>query len=144
MRNLAERLVSSETKDRGSRESKIEASFTVCEKLRQELVALTGVAGFCALLTRTLALLHKEDVLRLGIRRIRLDGSLERVDRAGISDAPEAPEQDPVILPAQLLDLLGVFIGEPMTVQIVENVWPELNVAGLKQANADQIEGAHL
>ena len=143
MRKLAERLVSSETKDGGSRQSKIEASFTVCEKLRQELVVLTGVAGFCSLLARTLALLQKEDLLRLGIISIRVDGSLERVDLAGIPDDPEAPEQDPVILPAQLLDLLAVFVGEPMTVQIVENVWPELNGADLKQVNADQTEGAH-
>ena len=65
------------------------------------------------------------------------------MDHAEIPDDPEALEQDPVILPAQLLDLLAVFIGEPMTVQIVENVWPELNVAGLRQSNADQTEGAH-
>ncbi|MEI6871316.1 MAG: hypothetical protein WCL08_03450 [Verrucomicrobiota bacterium] len=144
MRELAERLVSSEIKDSGSRQSEIEASFSVCEKLRQELVVLTGVAGFCALLSRTLALLHKEDVQRLGITRIRMDGSLEKVDHSGIPDTLEAPAQDPVILPAQLLDLLSVFIGEPMTVQIVEKVWPELDVSELRQSNADQTEGAHL
>ncbi|NBV87097.1 MAG: hypothetical protein EBS01_12735, partial [Verrucomicrobia bacterium] len=107
-----------------------------------ELVALTGATGFCALLTRTLTLLQQENVLRLGIKRIRVDGSLERVEHVQMADQPEAPENDPVILPAQLLDLLAAFIGEPLTLRIVENIWPGLEIASLQTVHTKPTEAA--
>ena len=141
MLKLAKRLVLSETKDSNSHQSKIEAGFTVCEKLRQELVTLSGISGVCALLNRTVQLLHKEDVVGLGIIKIRLDGSLERAEIIRGRGDQEASERDPVILPAQLLDLLVTLIGETLAVQIVGTVWPEVELADTKQ-DVGQKEGA--
>ena len=141
MLKLAKRLVLSETKDASSYQSEIEAGFTVCEKLRQELVTLSGVSGVCALLNRTLQLLNKEDVIRLGIIKIRLDGSFERAEVVRGPSDKEASGWESVILPAQLLDLLVTLIGETLAVQIVGTVWPEVDLAEMKH-DADQKEGA--
>jgi len=141
MLKLAKRLVLSETKDASSYQSEIEAGFTVCEKLRQELVTLSGVSGVCALLNRTLQILDKEDVIRLGIVKIRLDGSFERAEVVRGPSDKEASERDPDILPAQLLDLLVTLIGETLAVQIVGTVWPEVELADMIQ-DVGQKEGA--
>ena len=141
MLKLAKRLVLSETKDASSYQSEIEAGFTVCEKLRQELVTLSGVSGVCALLNRTLQILDKEDVIRLGIIKIRLDGSFERAEIVRGPGDKEASERDPVILPAQLLDLLVTLIGETLAVQIVGTVWPKVDLTEMKQ-DVGQTEGA--
>jgi len=141
MLKLAKRLVLSETKDSSSHQSKIEAGFTVCEKLRQELVTLSGISGVCALLNRTVQLLHKEDVAGLGIVKIRSDGSVERAEIIRGAGDQGASERDPVILPAQLLDLLVTLIGETLAVQIVRTVWPEVELADMKK-DVGQTEGA--
>jgi len=141
MLKLAKRLVLSETKDASSYQSEIVAGFTVCEKLRQELVTLSGVSGVCALLNRTLQILDKEDVIRLGIIKIRLDGSFERAEIVRGPGDKEASERDPVILPAQLLDLLVTLIGETLAVQIVGTVWPKVDLTEMKQ-DVGQTEGA--
>ena len=141
MLKLAKRLVLSEAKDSNSHQSKIEAGFTVCEKLRQELVTLSGISGVCALLNRTVQLLHKEDIVGLGIVKIRSDGSVERAEIIRGPGDQEALERDPVILPAQLLDLLVTLIGETLAVQIVGTVWPEVELADMKQ-DVGQKEGA--
>jgi hypothetical protein len=97
----------------------------VTEKLRDALVTLTGVKGVQALLTRSLALAKREAPILRSLS-VGPNGTLEGLDE--ISEAYSASEISRAggILIAQLLGLLGTFIGEALTARILHNAWPDL------------------
>lgn len=97
----------------------------VCEKLRVPLAKLAGVAGFCSLLSRALAL-AKAEVPSLDAVRVGTGGSLEGFDGIGRTEDAEAG----VAVVSQLLGLLVTFIGEPLTLRLVRDAWPNTSVAG--------------
>ncbi len=76
MRNFAERLISFETDANKPAELKAPFDFQVSEKLRPHLALLMGVAGFRALLSRSLAL-AQEEVRWLRAVHVKWDGSWE-------------------------------------------------------------------
>ena len=92
----------------------------VCEKLRLPLARLAGVAGFRSLMSRALAL-AKAEVSSLAAVQVRADGSLEGLDAAG----PDRDGEGGVVVVAQLLGLLVTFIGEPLTLRLVRDAWPD-------------------
>lgn len=101
------------------------AVFRVCEKLRQHLSSLVGAAGFRSLLSRALVL-AKAEVSWLGGLKINPDGSLAipepieaQFDKDGAAKGEEA-------LIAQLLGLLVTFIGEALTLRLVNDIWPRV------------------
>jgi hypothetical protein len=94
-------------------------AFRVAEKLRRPLSTLLGAAAFRALLARALAL-AKARVPGLGGLQVKPDGALE-----GLIDDRTPEAGAPVI--AQLLSLLGLFIGEDITLRLVVDIWPELS-----------------
>jgi len=98
------------------------AAFRVCERLRQPFSTLVGVAGFRSLLSRALALANDE-VRWLKVVHVRADGSLEVVDGMRLSD-PEIAEGAAVLV-AQLISLLETFIGETLTLHLLQETWPE-------------------
>lgn len=102
--------------------------FGVCEKLRQPLSMLAGVAGFRSLLSRALALAGDE-VRWLKAVHVKADGSLEGLDEAQLSDAEIAAGE--AVLVARLIGLLVTFIGEALTVHLVQEAWPEASLGGL-------------
>jgi hypothetical protein len=87
------------------------AAGRVCDRLRQPLARLAGVAGFRSLLSRAVALAKAEDGALHAVR-VREDGTLEGMPGAGGA------------VVAHLLGLLVTFIGEPLTRQLVSEVWP--------------------
>ena len=91
----------------------------VCEKLRVPLSTLAGVAGYRALISRALAL-AKAEVPSLAAVHVRMDGYLE-VPRGDM----DKTQYGDVALVAKLLGLLGTFIGEALTMQLVRDVWPD-------------------
>jgi len=94
-----------------------------CEKLRVMLVMLVGGIGFRSLLSRALAM-AKAEVPSLDAVRVRADGSLEGLDGVGPTQAAE----DGVVVVAQLIGLLVTFVGEPLTLHLVRDAWPEAPV----------------
>ena len=122
MRNYAQRLIAYEAQQNHSSGKDHSAAFGVCEKLREPLASLSGRNGFRSLLSRALALAGDE-VRWLRAVHIKADGSLEcpaemsELDQKEISDGENA-------LVAQLLGLLVTFIGEPLTLSLVREVWP--------------------
>lgn len=93
----------------------------VYEKLRRHLCALTGVAGFQSLASRALTL-AREEAPRLSAVKIIADGSIQGLGEA----APQTDKDDGgTILIAQLLGLLFIFIGEALTLRLVQDVWPD-------------------
>lgn len=123
MNSLAQRLVAEERRAGASPGAKSRAAFQVCEKLRGPLSTFAGVAGFRSLLSRALALAKAKAPVLAGVE-IQPDGSfhysaelLTQLDTTEVADAA-------LILTEQLLDLLEVFIGEALTLRLVQTVWP--------------------
>ena len=88
----------------------------VCEALRIALTKVAGSEGFAALLRRALALAGAQ-VPTLQSVKIKPDGHLEGLDEV---DADAA-----VALTAHLLGLLVTFIGEPLTLRLLREAWPD-------------------
>lgn len=100
----------------------------VCEKLRPKLSTLMGATGYRALLSRARTLAAVEAPL---LRELQVDaaGSLINSDkRAARVDNAEDLDAG-VVLVAHLLSLLVAFIGESLTLQILAEIWPQLNAS---------------
>ena len=98
----------------------------VCEKLRQPLSSLAGVAGFRSLLSRAL-MLARAEAPSLSVVQVAPDGSLMGLDEFGSQEEKVKNQavEGGAILIARLLDLLFLFIGEGITLRLVHDVWPE-------------------
>jgi hypothetical protein len=117
-RDLAQRLLSHENAAGKTSEPTEFAAFGVCEKLRQPLSTLAGVAGFRSLLSRALTLARAE-APSLSAVQVAADGSLQGLDGLRpLVDADDAGEAG-IILVTHLLALLVRVVGEAMTLQLV-------------------------
>jgi hypothetical protein len=119
MQGFARRLVTHEAVG-----NKPPAFGGVVEKLRPPLVALTGVLGFQSILSRALAVAG-EDVRWLRAMHIKGDGSLECPAEMTHLDKEEIADGE-VALIARLLGLLMTFIGEALTLHLLQDAWPEV------------------
>jgi len=141
MRDFAERLIAYETTKNKSSETKTRAAFLVGEKLRPQLAALMGNVGFCALISRALALTSAE-VPWLRAVHVKTDGSFEGFDEFGAQVDPDEIFEGRVVLLAQLLGLLVAFIGENLTLRLVREVWPKLSLNDVDLGTGDKNEKA--
>ena len=117
-RDLAQRLLAHEYAAGKTSEPTEFAAFAVCERLRQPLVTLAGVAGFRSLLSRALTLARAE-APSLSVIQVAADGSLKGLGELRPRvDADQAREAG-IILITQLLGLLVRVVGEAMTLQLV-------------------------
>jgi hypothetical protein len=117
-RDLAQRLLAYQNAAAETSEPKEFAAFGVCERLRQPLITLAGLASFRSLLFRALALARAE-APSLSAVQVAADGSLQGLD--GLrqqADADQAREAG-IILITQLLGLLVRVLGEAVTLQLV-------------------------
>jgi hypothetical protein len=112
-RHLAQRLLTYEAVAGENSEPAESAAFRVCAKLRRPLTTLAGVAGFRSLLSRALTLARAAD------------GSLKGLDELEPQIGKEQARDGGAILIAQLIGLLLTFIGEGITLRLVQDVWPE-------------------
>jgi hypothetical protein len=117
-RDLAQRLLADENVASKTSESTEFAAIGVCEKLREPLITLAGVAGFRSLLSRALTL-ARADAPSLSAVRVAADGSLQGLGELRPRvDADQAREAE-IILITQLLGLLVRVVGEATTLQLV-------------------------
>jgi hypothetical protein len=121
-RHLAQRLLTYEAVAGEHSEPAESAAFRVCAKLRRPLITFAGVAGFRSLLSRALVLARAE-APGLSAVEVAADGSLKGQDKFA-SQSNKAGDAG-VILIAQLIGLLLTFIGEGLTLRLVQDVWPE-------------------
>jgi hypothetical protein len=128
-RHLAQRLLAYEAVTGENSEPAESAAFRVCAKLRRPLITLTGVAGFRSLLSRALTLARAE-APSLSAVQVAADGSLKGLDELASQTDKEQVRDEGAILVAQLLGLLLTFIGEGLTLRLVQNEWPEAAVDG--------------
>jgi hypothetical protein len=87
----------------------------VCEKLRIALTRLAGSDGFAALMRRAVALARADGAGDAIMNKA--DGTVEGLDRS----TGEAGQ----LIIAHLLELLMTFIGWPLTMRVVRQIWPE-------------------
>ena len=117
-RDLAERLLAYENAAGKASEPAELAAFAVCERLRQPLITLAGVAGFRSLLSRSLTL-SRVDAPSLSSLQVAADGSLQGLDELRTQVDPDQAREAGAILIAHLLGLLVRVVGEAMTLQLV-------------------------
>ena len=119
MREIAERLFADEAAAATPSEASVPVAFRVSEKLRRPLTTLAGAAGFHSLLVRALTL-AKREAPSLGVLRVNAAGLLENIE-------PNLNRHDAeggALLVAHLIELLFSFIGEPLTLRLMHDVWP--------------------
>ena len=130
LRDLVQRLLALEASSGKTREAAGSAAFAICETLRQSFSTLAGVAGFRSLLSRALAL-ARDDVSWLKAVHVNVDGSLDvkGLDGPQLSDAEIAEGEAALV--AELIGLLVTFIGATLTLQLLQQAWPEASLGGL-------------
>ena len=118
---LARRILACEEDARDSPQA--HAASRAIEKLRLHLTKFVGTAGFQTLLARSLSL-AKAQVDWLGPIQVTTDGALTGLQEAAQTrDVNEARKGETALL-TQLLALLITFIGEPITLRMVRDIWP--------------------
>jgi hypothetical protein len=123
-RHLAQRLLTYEALAGENSEPAETAASRVCERLRQPLITLAGVAGFRSLLSRALTLARAE-APSLNTVEVEADGSVKGLGDLASQIDKEQTRDGGAILIAQLIGLLLTFIGEGLTLRLVQDVWPE-------------------
>jgi len=123
-RYLAQRLLTYEAGAGQNSQPAESAAFRVCAKLRRPLTAFAGVAGYRSLLSRALTLARAE-APSLSAVQVAADGSLQGLDELEPQIDKERARDGGAILIAQLIGLLLTFIGEGLTLRLVQDVWPE-------------------
>ena len=109
----------------------------VIDKLRPQLAMLMGNIGFRALLSRTLAL-SKTEFPWLRAVHVKPEGSLEGLDELGTQVNPDEISKGCLVLLAQMLGLLVTFIGEDLTLRLVQEVWPKLPLNSLDAGKGER------
>jgi hypothetical protein len=126
---LARRLLIYESKAGKSSEPGKSPTLRVYEKLRQNLGAFAGIAGFKSLASRALALARSEDP-GFSKARVAEDGTLQGLGEIEHqvdfdNEAVGEPSSEAgIILIARLLGLLHIFLGETLTARLLRVTWP--------------------
>lgn len=140
LRIFAQRIIACETNGHKPAKTSVAATdFAVEAKLRPRLALLMGQGGFRALLTRSLALASSE-VSCLRTVQVGADGSLAGLEELSTQFAPEELLESRVVLLAQLLGLLVVFIGPGLTTRLVAETWPKILLDDLDFVNGGKNE----
>jgi hypothetical protein len=138
-RHLAQRLLTYEAVAGENSEPAESAAFRVCAKLRRPLITLAGVAGFRSLLSRALTLARAE-APSLSAVQVTTDGSLKGLDELEPQADKEHARDGGAILVAQLIGLLLTFIGEGLTLRLVQDVWPDVIFDGRVSEKRGKLE----
>jgi hypothetical protein len=121
IRRLAERLLAYEG---GAGDPSRLAAVRVSKKLSRPLNTLVGAAGFRSLLSRALALGNTE-VAYLKAIQVNGDGNLEGFDKVKAQFSNAELAKGEVIFIGRLLGLLVTFIGEDLTLVLLQEAWPK-------------------
>ncbi len=127
IRNLARRLLALEADRNEQAEGTAAAALSAVARLRSYLTKLIGGAGFQALLSRALAL-AKTEAGWLEPVRVQADATVAGFSEAARQQPPNAAAEGCAALLAQALGLLVTFVGEALTLRLVQEIWPEARI----------------
>ena len=128
IRELAERMIAAEVAVRNG--SGPHESLAFCDKLRLSLTRFAGADAFAALMGRALAL-SRAEIPALENVRVGPEGCLEGLDLVMADGGTESG----TVITANLLWLLVVFMGEPITMRLVKDAWPDLPLSEYNQGD---------
>ncbi len=120
---LAERLIAYEAALDRTLQLDLSETCHVCEKLRRSLSTLVGPEGYRSLLARALILAERETPL-FGAVKVKEDGSIE-----GLTGKATKAN---VVLIGHFLHLMETFIGEAVTVWLLNDIWKDLPGSRIK------------
>lgn len=123
MENIARLLIAEELRLHESSDTEARAAVRVCQKVGGMLSSLTGSRACQSLLARALALGVREAAWLGGITT-RADGTLLIGPEAEMEMTKKEAAEGGVILVTKLLKLLETFIGEAVTLRLVQQIWP--------------------
>jgi hypothetical protein len=135
IRDLAGRLLALEAASQEGANSRVHEAVRVCEKLRVCLIRFAGADGFTALLRRALALSRAEVSEIQGITETA-DGSLDGLGEVAVLSSKSGTDAGSAIT-AHLLGLLVTLIGEPLTVRLVREAWPDISCDDQSRSEAN-------
>jgi len=127
IQQLAQQIVDYEAQHALALLSPFDVVMRVCEKLRLHLSTLVGNAGYHALATRALVLLTRDYPWAESFH-IHEDGSIKPELIPASHCQADSMASELVAIPAQLLTLLSIFIGETLTLALSHEMWPALTL----------------
>jgi hypothetical protein len=130
---LAKQVLTIEAASRRASDAHAHEAVRVCEKLKISVSRLAGADGWASLLRRSLAL-ARDDVPLLSHVTLKPDCSMDGLEALAAQDAQGAVEAGAAIV-RHLLELLVTFIGEPLTLRLVRESWPDASLDETKSEN---------
>ncbi len=125
MRDLARRLLAA---SQTVSDPHVHEAVLVSDKLRISLTRFAGVDGFTSLQRRALVLARAE-MPSLQSITIGANGRLEGFEQLATgTGAAAAAAAAAAAITAHLLGLLVTFIGEPLTLALVREAWPDTSL----------------
>ena len=116
MRALAQRLLVLEAPLQGEADDPTAQAVRVFDRLRVTLARFAGSDSFASLVRRALVLARADEPALRKVS-IKANGSLEGLEEVA---------GDPIVaIVAHFLGLLVTFIGEPLTLRLVRDAWPD-------------------
>ena len=128
MRDLARRLLAA---SQTVSDPQVHEAVLVSDKLRISLTRFAGIDGFTSLQRRALVLARAE-MPALHSIQIGADGRLEGFEQLATRTGAAAA------ITAHLLGLLVTFIGEPLTLTLVREAWPDTSLDDLVDPQRSQ------
>ena len=124
IRDLARLLLMLEANRSAPPAEQVQVTLSVFTNVRTYLSRIVGVAGFQALLARALALATAE-MAWLETVRVQDDATLMGFTEAAQRQPAKAVTAGSIALLSQLIGLLVIFIGDTLTLRLVQDIWPE-------------------
>ena len=125
MRELSRRLLAA---SHTAADSHVHEAAVISEKLRIPLTRFSGAEGFASLLRRALVLARAEAPTLQSIK-VGADGRLEGFEElATDTETAAGASEAAVAITAHLLGLLSTFIGEPLTLRLIREAWPDTSL----------------
>lgn len=132
MRDLSRRLLAA---SQSASDSHLHDATVVSEKLRIPLTRFAGAEGFASLLRRALVLAGAE-VPSLQSVKVGSEGRLEGFEQlAADTSTAGSGSEAAVAITSHLLSLLSTFIGEPLTLRLIREAWPDASLDEYIQQN---------
>jgi len=123
IRELASRLIAAEAS--AGTGPDVHGATLVCEKLQLSLTRLAGADAFSALMRRSLAL-SRAEIPALKDVKVGPEGCVVGLDLVTAGGGSESG----TTVTANLLWLLVTFMGEPVAMRLVTDVWPDILLSG--------------
>lgn len=125
MRELSQRLLAASQPDA---DTHVHEAAVMSEKLRIPLTRFAGAEGFASLLRRALVLASAEAPTLQSIK-VGADGRLEGFEElAADTETAAGASEAAVAITTHLLGLLSTFIGEPLTLRLIREAWPDTSL----------------